>query len=75
MLITFVLLGKCLEGRAKGKTSEAITKLLQLAPSTAILLRTGPKGEFLEEETIDAALVQRGDILKVSARSRRGERG
>jgi P-type Cu+ transporter len=38
MLITFVLLGKYLETLAKGKTSEAIKKLVELAPATAILL-------------------------------------
>lgn len=38
MLITFVLLGKYLEALAKGKTSEAIGKLLQLAPTTALLV-------------------------------------
>ena len=38
MLINFILLGKYLEIVAKGKTSEAIGKLLKLAPSTAVLL-------------------------------------
>lgn len=38
MLITFVLLGKYLETLAKGKTSGAIKKLVELAPATAILL-------------------------------------
>lgn len=38
MLFSFVLLGKYLESLAKGKTSEAIGKLLELAPTTAILL-------------------------------------
>lgn len=38
MLITFVLFGKYLEAKAKGKTSEAIGKLLELAPTTALLL-------------------------------------
>ncbi|KAL8477341.1 hypothetical protein ACS0TY_029588 [Phlomoides rotata] len=38
MLITFVLLGKYLESLAKGKTSDAIKKLVELAPATAILL-------------------------------------
>ena len=40
MLITFVLLGKYLEVVAKGKTSNAIKKLLELAPTTALLLIT-----------------------------------
>lgn len=38
MLITFVLLGKYLESLAKGKTSDAIKKLVELAPATASLL-------------------------------------
>lgn len=38
MLITFVLWGKYLESVAKGKTSEAINKLIELAPATALLL-------------------------------------
>ena len=38
MLITFVLFGKYLETLAKGKTSDAIKKLVELAPSTALLL-------------------------------------
>lgn len=38
MLITFVLLGKYLECLAKGKTSDAIKKLVELAPATAILI-------------------------------------
>ena len=38
MLITFVLLGKYLECLAKGKTSDAIKKLVELAPATALLV-------------------------------------
>ena len=38
MLITFVLFGKYLEVVAKGKTSDAIKKLVELAPATALLL-------------------------------------
>jgi len=38
MIISFVLLGKYLEAVAKGRTSDAIKKLVELAPSTAILL-------------------------------------
>ena len=65
MLITFVLLGKYLEVLAKGKTSEAIGKLLQLAPTSAILLTVDSSGKVLEEREIDAQLIQRGDLLKV----------
>lgn len=60
MLITFILLGKYLEIVAKGKTSEAIRKLMSLQATKAILV-TNEK----EEKEIDIDLVQRGDTLKV----------
>eukprot|EP01018_Ginkgo_biloba_P029282 Gb_13704 [translate_table: standard] len=65
MLITFVLLGKYLEVVAKGKTSDAIKKLLELAPTTALLLITDSAGKHVGEKEIDAQLIQRGDMLKV----------
>ncbi|KAI5071466.1 hypothetical protein GOP47_0013717 [Adiantum capillus-veneris] len=65
MLINFVLFGKYLEVVAKGKTSEAIGKLMALAPTTAILLTFDAGGNPLTEKEIDAQLVDRGDILKV----------
>jgi hypothetical protein len=48
-----------------GRTSEAISRLLQLAPDTAVLLTVDSDGKPQTEEEIDSALVQRGDILKV----------
>ncbi|XP_019160567.1 PREDICTED: copper-transporting ATPase RAN1 [Ipomoea nil] len=65
MLITFVLLGKYLETLAKGKTSDAIKKLVELTPATAILLAKDKGGKIVEEREIDALLIQPGDILKV----------
>ncbi|KAK4399551.1 Copper-transporting ATPase RAN1 [Sesamum angolense] len=65
MLITFVLLGKYLESLAKGKTSDAIKKLVELAPATAILLIKDNGGKVVGEREIDALLIQPGDILKV----------
>eukprot|EP00002_Diphylleia_rotans_P038964 TRINITY_DN892_c0_g1_i4.p1 TRINITY_DN892_c0_g1~~TRINITY_DN892_c0_g1_i4.p1 ORF type:complete len:586 (-),score=112.13 TRINITY_DN892_c0_g1_i4:1405-3162(-) len=59
VLITVVLLGKYLETIAKGKTSEAITKLPSLKARTAMLM----EGET--EKEIPIELVQKGDILKV----------
>jgi len=59
MLICFVLLGKYLETVAKGKTSEAIRKLMSLQATKAVLVN----GEI--ETEIDIDLVQRGDVLKV----------
>ncbi|CAJ1975927.1 unnamed protein product [Sphenostylis stenocarpa] len=65
MLITFVLLGKYLECLAKGKTSDAIKKLVELAPATALLVVKDKGGKTIEEREIDCLLVQPGDTLKV----------
>ncbi|KAI5068206.1 hypothetical protein GOP47_0016551 [Adiantum capillus-veneris] len=70
MLFNFILLGKYLEGVAKGKTSEAIGKLLKLAPSAAILLTLDLDGNTLTEKEILAELIELGDILKVYPGSR-----
>ncbi len=59
VIITLITLGKLLEARAKGHTSEAIKKLMRLAPNTATLLRDGQ--EF--EVAIDDVMV--GDVLVV----------
>ncbi len=58
-LITFVLLGKWLESRAKGATSEAISKLIGLQAKTARVLRNGEAVDVPIEE------VQAGDIVVV----------
>ncbi|XP_076904127.1 copper-transporting ATPase RAN1-like [Bidens hawaiensis] len=65
MLITFVLLGKYLESLAKGKTSDAIKKLVELVPATALLLVKDKGGKIIGEQEIDALLIQPGDVLKV----------
>ncbi|MQL94187.1 hypothetical protein Taro_026841 [Colocasia esculenta] len=65
MLITFVLLGKYLEVVAKGKTSDAIKKLVELAPATALLLVKDADGKYIQEKEIDALLIEPGDVLKV----------
>lgn len=65
MLITFVLLGKYLECLAKGKTSDAIKKLVELAPATALLIVKDKDGKCIEETEIDALLIQPGDTLKI----------
>eukprot|EP00899_Mesostigma_viride_P005840 jgi/Mesvir1/15257/Mv06477-RA.1 len=65
MLITFILLGKCLECLAKHKTSEAISKLMQLVPPSATLITVDVDGNVVTEEEIDSTLVQRGDLLKI----------
>ncbi|KAF7842950.1 copper-transporting ATPase RAN1-like [Senna tora] len=65
MLITFVLLGKYLECLAKGKTSDAIKKLVELAPATALLVVKDKDGRPVQEREIDSLLIQPGDTLKV----------
>ncbi|XP_020597036.1 probable copper-transporting ATPase HMA5 [Phalaenopsis equestris] len=65
MLISFILLGKYLEILAKGKTSEAIAKLIDLAPETAILLTYNESGTLLGENEIDSRLIQKNDVIKV----------
>ncbi len=59
ILITFVLTGKYLEAKAKGKTSEAIRKLMDLKPKTATIVRDGV------ESQIPVDSVQVGDIVVV----------
>lgn len=59
ILIAFVLLGKWLEARAKGKTGEAIKKLMGLAPKTALVIRDGV------EKVIPMDQVKVGDIIRV----------
>ncbi|KAG4946396.1 hypothetical protein AAZX31_15G150500 [Glycine max] len=65
MLITFVLLGKYLECLAKGKTSDAIKKLVELTPATALLVVKDKGGKSIEVREIDSLLIQPGDTLKV----------
>lgn len=59
-ILTLITLGKYLESRSKGKTSEAITKLMDLSPKTAILLT--PSGE---EQEIPTESLKAGDIFLV----------
>jgi Cu+-exporting ATPase len=59
-ILALITLGKFLEARSKGKTSEAITKLMDLAPKTAIVVRNGIETEIpLEEVIIDDIIVVR----------------
>ncbi|KAF7828285.1 putative copper-transporting ATPase HMA5 [Senna tora] len=65
MLISFILLGKYLEVFAKGKTSNAIAKLMNLTPDTAILLTLDNEGNVTNEEEIDSRLIQKNDVIKI----------
>lgn len=60
MILTLITVGKYLESRSKGKTGEAITKLMNLAPKVAVVLT-----EDGEEKEIPTELVQKGDIFLV----------
>ena len=59
MILALINIGKYLEARSKGKTSEAINKLMDLAPKTAFVERSGGVVEIPAEE------IQIGDILQV----------
>ncbi|KAL6062215.1 ATPase Cu transporting protein 7B [Balamuthia mandrillaris] len=69
MLITFITLGKYLEFVAKGKTSEAIERLMSLQAKTALLVITEEQKDGTtvqqHEREIPCALVAKGDVLKV----------
>ncbi|KAL7151827.1 hypothetical protein ABFS83_04G057100 [Erythranthe nasuta] len=65
MLISFILLGKYLEVLAKGKTSDALAKLTELAPDVACLLTLDAEGNVISETEIDTKLIEKNDILKI----------
>lgn len=64
MILTLITLGKFLETRAKGKTGDAIRKLMDLSPKTASVLREGTESEIPVEE------VRVGDIIVVRSGGR-----
>ena len=59
MILTLITVGKMLEARSKGKTTDALKSLMKLAPKTANLLRDGT------EVTVPIEQVQKGDIFVV----------
>ena len=59
MILALITVGKMLEARSKGKTTDALKSLMKLAPQTATLLRNG------QEVTVPIAQVKRGDVFVV----------
>ena len=59
MILTLITLGKMLEARSRGKTTDALRGLMKLAPQTAVILRGGA------ETTVPIAQVRKGDIFLV----------
>ena len=59
MILTLITVGKMLEARSKGKTTDALKSLMKLAPKTATLMRDGA------EVTVAIADVQKGDVFVV----------
>jgi len=66
-ILTIITLGKFLETKAKGRTSEAITKLMDLAPKTATVVRGGQELEIALEDVVvdDLVLVRPGQSIPV----------
>ena len=67
VIITLIKLGKFLEARAKGRTSEAIKKLMNLRPKKAHVLRDGQEMELFVEDVLlgDTVLVRPGEKIPV----------
>ena len=59
MILTLITVGKMLEARSKGKTTDALRSLMKLAPKTAVVLRDGVETEVPVEQ------VRRGDVFVV----------
>ena len=70
MILTLITVGKYMETRSKGKTSEAIGKLMDLAPKMATVLRNGKEQEIpVEQVTVgDIVVVRPGQSIPVDGR-------
>lgn len=70
MILTLITVGKYMETRSKGKTSEAISKLMDLAPKTATVLRDGVEQEIPVEEVVtgDTIIVKPGQRIPVDGK-------
>ncbi|MDE5772420.1 MAG: heavy metal translocating P-type ATPase [Ruminococcus sp.] len=58
-ILTLITVGKMLESRSKGKTTDALKSLMKLAPKTAVIIEDG------EEKTVSVGQVKKGDIFVV----------
>ena len=74
MILTLITVGKYMETRSKGKTSEAISKLMDLAPKTATVLRNGVEKEIPVEEVVtgDTIIVKPGQRIPVDGKIMEG---
>ena len=59
MILTLITVGKMLEARSKGKTTDALKSLMKLAPETAVVLKDG------QEVEVPVSEVQKGDLFVV----------
>lgn len=59
MILTLITVGKMLEARSKGKTTDALKGLMRLAPKTAVVIRNG------QEQTVSIEQVRKGDVFVV----------
>ncbi|MCU0637047.1 MAG: heavy metal translocating P-type ATPase [Methanothrix sp.] len=75
MLASFLTLGRYLEARAKGRTSEAIEKLIGLSPKKAVIIKDGLESEISAEEIIagDLLLVRPGERIPADGLVEKGE--
>lgn len=75
LLLTFIVLGKYLEAKAKGQTSEAIKKLIGLQPKTALVVRDGREIEIPIKEVLvgDIIIVKPGEKIPVDGVITNGE--
>ncbi len=74
VVVTLVMLGKYLEARSKNKTSEAIRKLMELAPDTAVVLRNGEQIELPVEQVAieDVVLIKPGNRIPLDGKVVKG---
>ncbi|MEG2758020.1 MAG: heavy metal translocating P-type ATPase [Anaerovoracaceae bacterium] len=75
MILSLITLGKFLETRSKGKTGDAIAKLMDLAPKTATVQRDGTTEEIPVEEVVveDIVLVRPGESIPVDGQIIQGD--